>query len=78
MKIKMLRSKMGSNDGITTKMYEEGQEYEVSESLAESFLGENLAEVVEGEEKADKPVENKAVAKAPKDKAEKPVENKAA
>jgi hypothetical protein len=76
MKIKMLRSKMGSNDGITTRMYLEGEEYEVSEALGESFVGEQLAEVID--EKAEKPVENKAVEKAPKDKAEKPVENKAA
>lgn len=76
MKIKMLRNKLGSNDGITTRMYIEGEEYEVSEALAESFIGEGLAEVVG--EKAEKPVENKAIDKAPKDKAEKPVENKAA
>ena len=55
MKIVMLRSKMGSNDGVTTKLYEEGQEYDVSETLAESFIGENLAEPVK--EKKSKPAD---------------------
>jgi hypothetical protein len=68
-KVKMLRNKMGSNDGVTTQMYLEGEEYEVSETLAKSFIDENLAEVAEGGEKAEKPLENKA---------EKPVKNKAA
>lgn len=52
MKIKMLRSKMGSNDGHSTHYYEEGEVYDVSDALAESFIGEKLAEAV-----AEKPVE---------------------
>lgn len=66
-KVLMLRNKMGSNDGTTTRLYNEGEEYEVSEALAASFIGEKLAELVEGQ-KAEKPVKNKA---------EKAVENKA-
>lgn len=34
----MLRNKMGSNDGVTTKMYDEGETYEVSEDLGALFL----------------------------------------
>ena len=40
----MLRSKMGSNDGATVKMYDEGETYDVSESLAEVFLRDKDAE----------------------------------
>lgn len=48
MKIKMLRSKMGSEDGYNTRYYEEGEEYDVSDALAKSFIGENLAEPATG------------------------------
>jgi hypothetical protein len=75
MKIKMLRSKMGSNDGHSTHYYEEGQEYDVSEALGQSFLDEKLAEIV-AEAKAEAAPENKAIAKAPKNKAEAAPENK--
>ena len=37
-KITMQRSKMGSNDGATVKMYEKDETYEVSESLGEAFI----------------------------------------
>jgi hypothetical protein len=75
MKIKMLRSKMGSNDGHSTHYYQEGEEYDVSDALAESFIGERLAEAVAAG-KADAAPENKAIAKAPKNKADAAPENK--
>jgi hypothetical protein len=76
MKVKMLASKMGSNDGITTKLYEKDETYEVSEDLGNSFLSEKLAEVVnddvtEPAQKANPAApQNKAVAKAPENKAQ--------
>lgn len=48
MKIIMLRSKMGSNDGATTKMYDAGEEYEVSEALGLSFIEDKVAKEVDG------------------------------
>jgi hypothetical protein len=51
--IKMLRDKMGSNDGFTTKLYKEGEVHEVSEALAEAFFAEKLAEPL-----AEKAAEN--------------------
>lgn len=47
MKLLMLRSKLGSNDGATTKMYEKGKTYEVSEYLGEIFLRDGDAEVAD-------------------------------
>jgi hypothetical protein len=49
MKIKMLRSKMGSNDGVTVKNYLEGEMYEVSEELGNSFIADNVAQVATDE-----------------------------
>jgi hypothetical protein len=46
MKVQMLRNKMGSNDGVTTKMYNEGETYEVSEDLGTLFLRDKDAEIV--------------------------------
>ena len=75
MKIKMLRSANGSEDGFTVKHYESEKVYDVTDALAESFIGDRIAEPVEGE-KAEATPENKAVAKAPKNKAEAAPENK--
>ena len=76
MKIKMLRSKMGSNDGYSTHYYQEGEEYDVSDALAESFFAEKLAEAMP-DSKADTAPDNKAIAKAPKNRAEAVPEDKA-
>ena len=75
MKIKMLRSRMGSNDGATTKLYQEGESYDVSDALAESFIADKVAEM-DDSEKAEAEPENKALPKAPKNKAEAAPENK--
>lgn len=70
MKIKMLRSRLGSNDGHTTKHYDQGEEYEVSESLGKAFLDEKDCVLLEGEKAVAAAPENKAIGKAPKNKAE--------
>jgi hypothetical protein len=66
--IKMLSNKLGSPDGHTTHHYDTGKEYDVPQALADTFLEEKVAELVEGE---------KAEPAAPKNKAEKPLKNKA-
>jgi hypothetical protein len=74
MKITMIRGKLGSNDGATTKFYEEGETYEVSEALGQCFLEEKVAEEVSEESVSGKAVsatpKNKAVAAAPENKAQ--------
>lgn len=65
--VKMLKSKMGSNNGYDAQMYQEGEVYEVTDTLAAAFVAEKVAEVTE--EKAAAPAKNKAVAVAPKNKA---------
>ena len=70
MKIKMLRSKLGSNDGISTKLYQVDEEHDVSDALGEVFIKEGVAELGASGEKADTAPKNKAVAKAPENKSE--------
>jgi len=70
--VKMLTSKLGSNDGLTTKHYEKGEVYEVSETLAASFIAEKAAEAAEapaGEKSDKKAPANKAEKAAPANKA---------
>ena len=45
-KIRMLRTKKGSPDGIRINEYQEGEVYELSGSLATVFLGEGWAEEI--------------------------------
>ncbi len=54
MKVQMVRNKLGSNDGVTTQMYIEGDAYEVSEALGAVFLrdGDATAEGVAAEPEA--------------------------
>lgn len=66
MKIKMLSTKMGANDGVDVQAYLEGQEYEVSEDLANCFLSDKSAEVVV--EKAEKAMNEAPLNKAKKAK----------
>lgn len=47
MKIRMLVTAAGADDGFSVRQYEKGVEYEVSEALARDFLAGKLAEVVE-------------------------------
>jgi hypothetical protein len=43
MKIKMLETRRGSEDGFIVKRFEKGQEYEVADALAQTFLREGHA-----------------------------------
>lgn len=47
MKIQMIRSRLGSNDGATTQMYIEGEQYDVSGALAEVFKAEGVCTFVD-------------------------------
>lgn len=44
--IKMIRTTLGANDGITVLSYEAGTEYDLSNDLASNFLGQGVAERV--------------------------------
>jgi hypothetical protein len=66
MKIKMLKSEMGSLDGLVVTMYEEGKEYEVNEDLFGAFTRMGACEPSEG--KFSQFEEEKAVEVAPKNK----------
>lgn len=67
MKILMLKTMLGSPDGITVNEYEQGGEYDVPAGLADNFLGQGCAQPVK-----DKPV------KAPEKKPAAPPEKKPA
>ena len=45
-KVRMTKTVKGSNDGILVKTYNEGEEYEVSQSLGRAFIAGKLAELV--------------------------------
>ena len=70
MKLKMSETVKGASDpsGSQVKEYQEGETYEVHESLARVFLKENWAEEVKAKKAAP---ENKAKGKAPENKAKK-------
>ena len=50
MKVKMLQTKQGSNDGINTLTFIAGQTYEcpatISKYLADAWIARNIAEIV--------------------------------
>ena len=53
MKIKMLKTELGADDGIHISQYVEKETYEVTESLSRCFLSTNSCElVIEKEAKA--------------------------
>lgn len=64
MKIKMTKTTDGSPDGININTYEKGEKYDVPDSLAENFVGQDAAKK-----------EDKGKEKAPENKEEAP-ENK--
>lgn len=43
MKIKMLSTRYGSEDGFKSQPYKRGEEYDVAESLAVSFVNDGYA-----------------------------------
>jgi hypothetical protein len=65
MKIKMLRSLPGSDDGIVTQMYLVGKEYDVSIRLGNILLrgedGEPFAELMDEKKMKSPVVENKMI-----------------
>ena len=73
-KIKMLQSALGADNHIDSKMYNKGQVYEVSESLAQVFIKGKLADLAQETPAiiglADPP-EEKALSAAPENKAHK-------
>jgi hypothetical protein len=89
MKIRMLKTENGSVDGIRVKAYEQGVEYDLTNTqgereLAAAFVAAGMAEEVEDtptapllEQKAG-PIaeENKAEPLAPENKDEQPAESK--
>ncbi len=62
MKVKMLKTCQGSNDGKFVQDYKENEVYDLSESLANSFIASNVA--VACEEKAKQHHDNKAQAES--------------
>lgn len=74
MKIKMTKTTEGATDKSGTKSmtYEKGEKYDVHDSLAENFIGQNAAKEDKEKEKAP---ENEEKEKAPENKEEVP-ENK--
>jgi|AKVG01.1.fsa_nt_gi hypothetical protein len=65
MKITMLKSAKGSEDGNNVKLYKEGHIYDVSDDLGQAFFEDGACELYQ--EKAMQVPENKAI---------KPPENK--
>lgn len=71
MKVKMLKDSQGSNDGKFVNEYKENEMYDLSESLANSFIESGVA--VACEEKAKQHHDNKAQTEADyKNKSDKP------
>jgi len=59
MLIKMLKNSLGAEDGYTVKEYLEGNEYNISDNLAKSFIAKGKAKLAE-EKKVIVPSENKS------------------
>jgi hypothetical protein len=50
MRIKMLETRRGSEDGFTVRRFEEGEQYDVAEGLARQFLKDGWAYNAESED----------------------------
>ncbi len=59
-KIRMKETARGAEDHVISKLYEKGRTYEVAESLADVFVGGNLAVKIAPKKKAE-PEETKVV-----------------
>jgi hypothetical protein len=60
-RVLMLRTALGSSDGYSVHSYTKGEEFDLPEGLALSFIADKAAEEVKAEKvKADKPPKNKA------------------
>lgn len=63
MKIKMLQTRSGSPNGVSTVLYEKDREYEIPDELAQIFLKEKWARPVGKKDLGSAP-ENKSVVNA--------------
>ena len=52
MRIKMFESRRGAEDGHVVKRFEKGQEYDVADTLARTFLKHGYAQVVDPDAQA--------------------------
>jgi len=72
MKIKMLSTKPGSENGIKVNIYREGEIYNVSEKLGNIFLqmkcAIKLVEVIDNEPEQEIVIEKKKIDEAPNNK----------
>ncbi len=46
MRVRMLETRRGASNGFTVKRYDQGGEYELSDSLALNFISQGAAKVV--------------------------------
>lgn len=53
MRIKMLETSLGASDGVNVRPYQAGETYDVSETLANAFLGDQVAEPTDAPAAAD-------------------------
>lgn len=68
MKLHMLKTVNGSSDGIHVSLYKEGEEYDISPSLAKTFLKHNFAVEVPAQAEPKTVIEE--VIKEPKEEKE--------
>ena len=72
MKIKMIQTRQGSENGIKVNTYQEGQIYNISDKLGDIFLelkyAIKLVEVVDNEPVQEIIIEKKKIDEAPKNK----------
>ena len=54
MKIKMLETRMGSPDGVSVLSYIEADQYDLPDGLAQVFIAEGWAKMVDGRSKANR------------------------
>lgn len=72
MRVRMLETRRGASNGFTVKRYDQGEEYELSDSLALNFISQGAAKAVTTGG-ADAPakktkVKRKAITRAPENK----------
>ncbi len=68
MRVRMKERASGSDDRVSTRVFEAGQEYDIGEELAAVFLREGWAKKVEPARQESEPIEERA-AEPPEDKA---------
>lgn len=76
MKVRMIVTSNGSEDGLTLKTFEGGRVYDLAPRLAEIFIGGGMAEAVTAEPKPEPKTKPKPAAKRAVKSARAPRENK--